>query len=245
MGAKPLWSTVSVGIPKALWEADFLKEFYEGWALLAEKYSVKLVGGDISESPDKIVIDSVVGGEVRKNRAVMRSGAKPGDLIFVTGELGGAAAGLKFLEENSERPGLAKNLIKRQLAPEPRVKIGSILGELRIPTAMIDISDGLSSDLGHICRESRAGAIIYQDKIPIDRNIMVLDLPDKLDLALNGGEDFELLFTVPRNLRRDLRNKLEKLPVTQIGEITAQQDTVELHGENGLTLLESRGFRHF
>lgn len=245
MGAKPLWSTVSIGIPKVLWEADFLNEFYEGWALLAEKYGVKLVGGDISETPDKIVIDSVVGGEVRKNRAVTRAGAKPGDLIFVTGELGGAAAGLRLLEENGERSDFVKNLIKRQLTPTPQVKIGKILGALRIPTAMIDISDGLSSDLSHICRESKTGAIIYQDKIPIDRNILALDLPDKLELALNGGEDFELLFTVPGNLRRDLRNKLEKLPVTRIGEITGQQDKIELHGENGITILESSGFRHF
>lgn len=245
MGGSPLWSIVSIGIPKVLWEADFLEEFYEGWALLAEKYGVKLVGGDISETPDKVVIDSVVGGEIRKNRAVKRSGAGPGNLIFVTGELGGAAAGLSLLEENSERSDFAKNLIKRQLTPVPRVKLGKILGELRIPTAMIDISDGLSSDLEHICRESKTGAVVYQDKIPIDRNLLALDLPDKMEFALNGGEDFELLFTVPRNLRRDLRNKLEKLPVTRIGEITGKRDQIELHSENGVTILEPRGFRHF
>ncbi len=248
MGAKPLWSIVSIGIPQVLWEADFLKEFYEGWHQLAEKHRVKLAGGDISKTPDKVVIDSVVGGEVRKNRAVKRSGAGPGDLIYVTGELGGAAAGLRLLEKNSggaEKANFAENLIRRQLAPDPRCDAGRILGEFKIATAMIDISDGLSSDLAHLCRESGVGALIDREKIPIDKNLKGLNFPDEFDLALNGGEDFELLFTVPRRLRRDLRSKLEKLPVTQIGEITDKTGRVELQDKHGVTLMQPEGFRHF
>jgi thiamine-monophosphate kinase len=245
MGAKPLWSIVSIGIPQVLWEADFLKEFYEGWYELAEKHQVKLVGGDISKTPDKVVIDSVVGGEAKKNRAVKRSGARPGDLLYVTGELGGAAAGLRLLGQTYQNTVFTENLIKRQLAPQPQCETGRILGEFRIATSMIDISDGLSSDLAHLCRESNVGAIIYEDRISVDKNLRALNFPDELDLALNGGEDFELLFTVPRRLRRDLRNKLEKLSATHIGEITDEADEIELQGKDGLTQLKPAGFRHF
>lgn len=245
MGAKPLWSTISIGIPKAVWESDFLKEFYEGWGDLAKKHGVSLVGGDVSRTTDKIVIDSVVGGEVRRNRAIHRSGAKPGDLIYVTGELGGAAAGLKILKDGLDQTATAKKLIKRQLEPIPRCEIGQLLGELRIPTAMIDISDGLSSDLKHICEESGVGATIFENQLPTDTNLKSMNFPDELDLVLNGGEDFELLFTVPRNLRQDFRNKLAKLPVTQIGEITENAGAVELHGKDGMTELNPGGFKHF
>jgi len=245
MGAKPLWSIISIGIPQVLWEADFLKEFYQGWYELAEEHQVKLVGGDISKTPDKVVIDSVVGGEVKKNRAVKRSGARPGDLLYVTGELGGAAAGLRLLKENSEKTDLSGNLIKRQLVPQPQCETGRILGEFKIASAMIDLSDGLSSDLTLLCRESGVGAIVEQEKLPVDKDLKALNFPDELDLVLNGGEDFELLFTVPRRLRSDLRNKLEKLAVTQIGEITNEADKVRLQSKSGEIELKPGGFRHF
>jgi thiamine-monophosphate kinase len=245
MGAKPVWSMVSIGIPQVLWEDDFLNEFYEGWQDLAAKHNVSLTGGDISRTPDKLVIDSIVGGEVRKNRAIRRSGANPGDLIYVSGELGGAAAGLRCLQENRPKTGAIEALIKRHLMPEPRCSVGQTLGELKIATAMIDVSDGLSSDLAHICRESGVGAILSEDKIPVDKDLKMLNFPDELDLALNGGEDFELLFTVSRRLRKDLRNRLEKLPVTMIGEITKDLGHIELVGSDGRTRLAPRGFRHF
>ncbi len=245
MGANPLWSTVSIGIPQALWEGDFLDEFYQGWQKLADKYRVSLIGGDTSRTPDKVVIDSVVGGEVRKGRAVKRSGARPGDLLYVTGELGGAAAGLRLLQNDGDRSGAAADLIARQLTPIPRCEIGKTLGELKIATAMIDISDGLSSDLAHICRESKVGARVFQDKIPIDKAVKALQFSDELELALNGGEDFELLFTVPARLRKDLRNKLVKLPVTRIGEITEEANKIELQGPEGTVELKPEGFKHF
>jgi thiamine-monophosphate kinase len=245
MGANPLWSTISIGIPQVLWEGDFLKGFYQGWQELADKHRVSLVGGDISETPNKVVIDSVVGGEVRKGRAVKRTGARPGDLLYVTGELGGAAAGLKILQNGEGRSGSTAKLIDRQLTPIPRCEIGKILGELKIATAMIDISDGLSPDLAHICRESGVGARVYQDKIPVDKALKALNFPDELELALSGGEDFELLFTIPARLRKDLRNKLEKLPATRIGEITEEANKLELHGPEGVRELKPDGFKHF
>jgi thiamine-monophosphate kinase len=244
MGAKPVWSTISLGIPEALWQADFLKEFYQGWQDLAAKHNVALVGGDISKTPDKLVIDSVVGGTVRRGRAVTRAGAKPGDLVYVSGELGGAAAGLRLLQSGGKRTPAAGKLIARHLRPEPRCQIGATLGELKIASAMIDISDGLSSDLAHLCRESGVGARIFQEKLPVDRNLKTLDLDDELELVLNGGEDFELLFTIPRRLRKDLRNKLAKLPVAEIGEII-EGDKIELVGPAGVSELKPGGFRHF
>jgi thiamine-monophosphate kinase len=244
MGANPVWSMTSLGIPKALWQEDFLKEFYQGWQDLASKHNVALVGGDISKTPDKLVIDSVVGGTVRKGRAVTRAGAKPGDQIYVSGALGGAAAGLRLLQSGSERTPAAGKLIARHLRPEPRCQIGATLGELKIASAMIDLSDGLSSDLGHLCHESGVGARIFQDKLPVDRNLRALGFADEMELVLHGGEDFELLFTAPRRLRKDLRNKLAKLPVTEIGEIT-EGNKLEIEGPDGIVELELGGYKHF
>ena len=172
MGAKPVWSMLSIGIPEKIWKTDFVEKFYDGYLNLAKNFGVELVGGDISKSPDKIVIDSIVAGETKKGKAVLRSGAKVGDLIFVTGKLGGAAAGLKLLEtgETYEKSKY-KKLIERQLKPHPQTEIGQILGEKNLATAMIDLSDGLSSDLFHICRASKVGAKIYAEKIPIESEI--------------------------------------------------------------------------
>lgn len=245
MGAKPVWSTVSIGLPKAIWESDFAQVFYESWSELAAKHNVKLVGGDISQTPDKVVIDSVVGGEIRRGRAIRRSGAKTGDLIYVTGSLGGAAGGLKILKDGLDRTGAANELIGRQRAPIPQCSVGALMSELRIPTAMIDISDGLSSDLMHICEESGVGARIYEENLPVDKNLSTFGFSDELDLVLNGGEDFELLFTVPKNLARDKQNKLAKLDVTLIGEITEDIGNIEFHGKSGVEFLEPRGFTHF
>jgi thiamine-monophosphate kinase len=119
MGAKPVWAMLSIGIPASVWKTDFVEKFYDGWFRLAEKFQVELVGGDVSKTPDKIVIDSIVAGEIKKNKAILRSGAKVGDLIFVTGSLGGAAAGLKLLESdfNPADKIWQKNLLLKQLQP--------------------------------------------------------------------------------------------------------------------------------
>lgn len=172
MGGKPVWSMLSIGVPEAIWKTDFIDEFYDGYLRLAKKFDVELVGGDVSKTPDKIVIDSIVAGEVKKNKAVLRSGAKPKDLIFVTGNLGGAAVGLKLLESGEKyETSKYKNLLLRQLAPNPQTEIGQIIGAKSLATSMIDLSDGISSDLAHICRESKVGAQIFADKLPIDENL--------------------------------------------------------------------------
>lgn len=249
MGAKPIWSMVSLGVPEKIWKTDFVDKFYEGYCRLAQKFNVELVGGDVSKTPGKIVIDSIVAGEVKKGKAVLRSGAKMGDLIFVTDELGGASAGLNLLEKGFRYKDSAKiwqkNLLLKQLQPLPKVSDGQELS--KIATAMIDLSDGLSSDLAHICRESKVGAKIYADKIPFHKNLRTISksFDEKLDFALNGGEDFELLFTVNPKKYFQLKKEPQNFPFHHIGEITLNTEIIELIANEKPRILEPQGFRHF
>lgn len=250
MGAKPVWSMVSIGIPEKLWKTDFLDKFYQDWYIVSKKFEVEIVGGDISKTPDKVVVDSIVAGEVKRGKAILRSGAKPGDLIFVTGGLGGAAAGLKLLESGIRRDSAKmwqERLIYKQLAPYPQVNTGKEFGKKQIPSAMIDLSDGLSSDLAHICRESKVGAKIFADKIPFYKkmNVFTKSFDEKLDLALNGGEDFELLFTVNPKKIFQLEKGGENFPFHLIGEITPNTEIIELIRDEKSEILPSKGFRHF
>ena len=292
MGARPICSLVSIGLPDQVWRSDFKDEFFAGYLALAERFGVTLAGGDISQSK-QIVIDSIVLGEVAAGSAVLRSRAKAGDQIFVTGALGGAAAGLKLIElgarvdqrseirsQRSVRAvtagteplavagGLVSEpravatgstthqsdddaiqaLLLRQLQPQPRVGWGIILGEEQLATSMIDISDGLSSDLHHLCTESNVGALIESAAIPIDQHVKTLcgrRALDPLALALHGGEDFELLFTVrPADIQR-LPKLVDGNSVSRIGEITDQAEVIRLHEKDRVWNLEPKGFEHF
>lgn len=255
MGARPKYALLSIGIPKKIWKTNFVDELYEGFFALADAHEVTLIGGDISRTPDRVVIDSIVVGEVERGRAIPRSGAKPGDHIFVTGCLGGAAAGLKLLEEGarvtdkkprSRRAEAEQKLLLRQLKPEPRVAWGETLGAKYLATSMIDISDGLSSDLAHLCKASGVGARIDASRIPIDQDTIKLIREDRdpLALALDCGEDFELLFTVsPRNLKR-LPAEIDQVAASYIGEITNQK-SVTLINRSRSVVMKSAGFTHF
>lgn len=247
MGAEPKWAMLSLAVPPYLWESPFLDEFYEGWHLEAAKFQVELIGGDISKIDSKLVIDSIVSGEVPTRCAVLRSGAKVGDGIYVTGELGGAAAGLSLLEDGLRYP--SKNgprfdsLLLRQLLPSPHVKTGIVLRNSYGITAMIDLSDGLLSDLAHICEASGIGAMLDAEKIPIHRKLRRIfsDPNEQMEMAINGGEDFELLFTVDEK-----NTSSEKLAsFCRIGEITANVDVVELIVDGERRELEPKGYRHF
>ncbi len=257
MGARPRHALLSIGVPREIWHTNFVDEFYDGFFALAASYGVELVGGDVSRSPARIVIDSIVLGEVERGRAVTRSGARAGDHLFVTGALGGAAAGLRLLErgmnlrEKLPRPlrdAAAEALLPRQLGPEPRVPWGALLGEERLATAMIDVSDGLSSDLAHLCRASRVGAVIDARRVPINPAVITLcgrRALDPLQLALHGGEDFELLFTVhPRDLRR-LPRALGGVPATYLGDMTDDAGRVLISEGARRWPLVPAGFTHF
>lgn len=252
MGAHPKWALLSIGVPEKTWRSKFLDQFYDGYLELASVHKVSLVGGDISRTTAKIAIDSIVVGETYKGQAIKRSGARPGDRIFITGSLGGAAAALRLLKQLS-RTQLNKrstagnsrdSLILRQLAPDARVGWGIVLGDKRLASAMIDISDGLSSDLHHLCVESKVGATIDAGALPIDRAIKALALADPLALALHGGEDFELLFTVPQDKVPLLPRSRGGVPVTEIGRITRSKGLFLLQ-DGKKRSLQPRGFKHF
>jgi thiamine-monophosphate kinase len=259
MGARPRWSLISIGIPADVWQTDFVDRLYSGWFELANRYDVQLIGGDTSRTEEKIVIDSIVLGECAMNQAVKRSGAKPGDHIFVTGSLGAAAAGLRLVERGAH---LAEqklddddsqsdsqkldHVLLRQLRPEPRVGWGIVLGEERLATSMIDVSDGLSSDLNHLCDASGVGALIDSSSLPIDRQVVELcgrRALDPLQLALHGGEDFELLFTVSPNDVRRLPRRVDGTQITRIGEIRDQG--VRISEGTRTWDLNPGGWRHF
>ena len=265
MGARPFCSLVSIGLPKDVWRTGFKDEFFAGYLALADRYGVTLAGGDVSESKEKIVIDSIVVGEISARRAVLRSTARPGDQIFVTGTLGGAAAGLKLIEvgaqvkqeadgrrqdadANNSDDDAIQALLLRQLSPEPRVGWGIVLGEERLATAMIDISDGLSSDLAHLSNESGVGAVIDAASLPLDDHVKQLcgrRALDPLALALHGGEDFELLFTVaPENAAR-LPKRVDGVSIFRIGEVTDKAGAIRVREKNREWELQPEGFTHF
>ena len=243
MGGKPVWSMLSIGVPKNLWKTDFVDRFYEGWFALARNFDVELIGGDISRSPDKLVIDSVVGGEVKKGRAILRSTAKPGDSIFVSGSLGGAAGGLRLLENNAGNDAeLIGDLLLKQLKPQPQLIAANTLQTLDIVSSMIDLSDGLSSDLRHICNASEVGAVFRFENLPVNADLAA-NFPANVcsDMALNGGEDFELLFTVSVSSIP----QIDLTAFTYIGDITAKVSTIELNIDGKVQNLSPKGYQHF
>ncbi len=247
MGAKPVWSMTSIGVPAKVWKTDFVERFYDGYLRLASKFDVELIGGDVSKTPDKIVIDSIVAGEVKKGKAVLRSGAKVGDLIYVTGSLGGAAGGLRLLENGIQFGDSAKtwekNLLLKQITPIPQK--GQILS--KIASSMIDLSDGLSNDLMHICQSSKIGAKVFAEKLPFHKNLKSIsdDFDEQLNLVLNGGEDFELLFTVNPKKKLILEKGFKKGQISHIGEVSANGEIVELVVGEKIEILKPKGYTHF
>jgi len=257
MGARPLWSLISIGVPEDVWQTEFVDHFYGGVLELANHYGVQLIGGDTSRTNENIVIDSVVAGECAAGTAVMRSGARPGDHIFVTGSLGAAAAGLRLIERGAhlaeqnladEDSQKLDHVLMRQLRPEARVGWGIVLGEERLATAMIDLSDGLSSDLNRLCDASGVGALIDSSLLPIDNRVIELcgrRALDPLQLALHGGEDFELLFTVkPKDAGR-LPRRVDGVEIKRIGEVTNTTEGVKISEGPRIWDLKPGGWKHF
>jgi thiamine-monophosphate kinase len=257
MGARPLWSLISIGMPEEIWQTEFAERVYDGLLELATRYGVHLIGGDTSRTTENIVIDSVVVGECAAGKAIKRAGARPGDQIFVTGSLGAAAAGLRLIERGAhlaeqnlddEDSQKLDHVLLRQLRPEPRVGWGIVLGEERFATAMIDLSDGLSSDLNHLCSAGSVGALIDSALLPIDNYVTELcgrRALDPLQLALHGGEDFELLFTVkPGDVSR-LPRRVDATEITCIGTIRDAAEGVKISEGSRTWQLEPGGWKHF
>lgn len=257
MGSRPLFALVSIGVPEDVWQTDFVDRMYDGWLNLANRYGVQLIGGDTSRAHEHIVIDSIAIGECSAGMAVKRMGASAGDQIFVTGSLGAAAAGLRLIERGAhlaeqnlgdEDSQKLDHVLLRQLRPEPRVGWGIVLGEERLATAMIDLSDGLSSDLNHLCEASKVGALIDAALLPIDERVVELcgrRALDPLQLALHGGEDFELLFTVkPENVAR-LPKRVDGVEIKRIGTIQSDSEGVKISEGSRTWDLKPGGWKHF
>jgi len=240
MGGQPVAAFLSLALPRDL-PQNWVSRFTRSLISLAERYGVTLAGGDTAESPDGILADIVVVGTAPKGKAVLRSGARPRDRIYVSGELGGSAAALQQMRKNPSRK-LNPRDYPRHFLPEPRIALGRILREKGLASTMIDTSDGLSTDLAHICEESGVGAEIQAEAIP---RATVGKPPQEVDLqfALHGGEDYELLFTAPRGKR--IPSRIAEVPITQIGQITRLQK-IFLMNESGVgDELKPQGWEHF
>ncbi len=238
MNATPKQLLISIAV-SSRFPVDALEELYSGLLLACERYQVDLVGGDTTSSLSGLTVSATIIGEGKKDKIVYRNGAKEKDLICVTGDLGGAYIGLTLLQREKEvfaaHPGAQPDLeghdyvLERQLKPEARIDIPLAFAELGIqPTSMIDISDGLASELMHICTQSNVGAVIYEEKIPIDP--MTYDRArqfgiDPTTCAMNGGEDYELLFTI----NADDYEKIKGNPdITVIGYTTEKNAGLKL-----------------
>jgi thiamine-monophosphate kinase len=248
MGGSPTHCLVSLALP-ADTERNLIREVYRGLKKAASKYSVGIVGGDIVRAPVFIITVSLL-GEVKRENIVLRSGAKPGDLIYVTGELGSAGAGLACLKVSNRKvePNIRQFLIKRQLMPSPRLVEGQKIASSQIATSMIDLSDGLASDLHRLAEESKVGAILWEDELPIalatDQLAKVME-KSLLEWVLYGGEDYELLFTVSPNKRRKLKQNLG-FPRALIGEVVDRDQGIHLKNRKGKrTKIENHGYNHF
>lgn len=255
MGATPRYCLTSIGLPENVWRTKFIDEFYDSLLALARQHNTQLIGGDTSRSPDRIVIDCTVIGEIKTGCAVLRSTAQVGDSIFISGELGGAATGLELLENGKRlstgrtaNPSLLTmdGFIKRQLIPTPRVTLGCHLARHNLATSMIDISDGLAADLHHLCQASDTGALIDQSRLPLAPTIHQLKTTrSPADLALYGGEDYELLFTVAPADKHKIPAHFDDVPLTEIGIITQASEGIAIKTGEHTRPLKAKGFRHF
>ncbi len=251
-GGRARWCLMTAGLNREL-PVEWFKKFMTGFLREIKNYGVSLIGGDIVESPHENYFSLTLLGTIYSPHLMLRSGAKPGDRIFVTGTVGDSTLGLKLLMRyrKLERiPDKFRWLVKRHLLPEPRISEGLVLAEEKIPGAVIDISDGLLQDLSHVLDESGCGCVIYGDKIPLSRHYRLYcnDFGQEfLSHALSGGEDYELLFTVPENklLRLHKVKNRFKCQITEVGIITEKTSGRIIYINGRREVLKPSGFMHF
>lgn len=220
MGATPAWATMALTIPQA--NEDWIQHFCDGFFTLAHRYQVQLIGGDLTHGPLSITVQAM--GFVPAGKAILRSGSKPADLIYVTGTIGDAGLALRSIQEKIQPHSSYQHYLMGRLnRPEPRVENGKLLRD--IARAAIDISDGLAADLNHLLEESQVGAIIDIDQLPMSPELKhSLSYEEAIALALTAGDDYELCFTIPADKRDELEKKLSSIPCrfTYIGKVTEQ-----------------------
>jgi thiamine-monophosphate kinase len=256
MNGKAEQITVSIAVSNRF-PVEALEELYSGIKAACDHYQVDLVGGDTTSSFSGLIISVTAIGSAERSKVVYRSGAKEMDLLVVTGDLGGAYMGLQVLEREKqvfqENPSIQPDLeghdyiIQRQLKPEARVDVIRYLGELEVvPTSMIDISDGLASEILHLCKASNTGCYVYDEKIPIDATTSMAAIDFNLDpvtCVLNGGEDYELLFTIAQQDYEKIKGNPH---MTVIGHMTNAADGTYFIDKNGSAVtLHAQGWDHF
>ncbi len=246
MGGIPGYALVSLCLPSSTAPTE-VEELYRGMRELSERLGVRIVGGDTVSSP-VLMISLALIGEVRKEHLVTRSGAKPGDSLLVTGTLGGSEVGLELLKGKRSLPKGMEEIVRRHLAPMPRLKEARILVENLKPSAMIDISDGLALDLSHLAAESGVGAEIWKERIPLhpqaEEAARFLG-KSPYDFALYGGEDYELLFTLSPDQVQKAKELLRETGLTLIGQILPAEEGLVISEEGRRSPLVVRGYNHF
>lgn len=242
MGGTPRYALVSLAASRCTGRA-WLEGFFDGLLALARRFDVVVIGGDTAVVKGPSAIDVIVAGEVPRGRALRRSGARPGDLIFVSGRLGMAALGLHLLRSGTRyRKRFEEAALRAHLFPQPQCALGRFLSEHRLASSLMDLSDGLSIDLPRLCDTSGVGANLFADRIPTPP---IPDAKDALGLALHGGEDYQLLFTVSATKSSKIPRQFGRIHLHCIGEIRASRG-IEMVTPSGKTLpVETHGYDHF
>jgi thiamine-monophosphate kinase len=242
MGGTPRYALISLAVSRHASRA-WIEGFFQGLLALARRFGVAVIGGDTAVVGGPTAVDAIVAGEIPRGRALRRSGARPGDLIFVSGRLGLAALGLRLLQSHSGRgKHAAAAAIRAHLFPHPQCALGQFLSEHGLASALMDLSDGLSIDLKRLCDASGVGACLLADRIPAPP---LPDAADALALALDGGEDYQLLFTVPSAKRAQVPPRFGKIPLHCIGEIQAPRHLHLLTPDGRTRPLKPHGYDHF
>jgi len=245
MGGVPRCFLLSLALPESH-TGRWLDAFLSGLRRASRKFGCTLAGGDTTRQR-KILINVTVAGETRNARAVLRSGARAGDIIHVTGRLGEAELGLRILRSSRSSARPSNPFLKKHLYPDPRLAVGQWLAERRLATSMMDLSDGLSTDLPRLCVASGVGADVESEKLPVVQHSSAGRGPgvDPLQLALHGGDDYELLFTVPWKMAKDLPRSLRGVALTPIGRITERPGVKMLEGNGRERQLVAGGWDPF
>lgn len=246
MCADPVCAVISLALPCS-WDNDKIEQLYEGLKACSDTYHCPIVGGDITRSPGPVMLTLTVLGEVLKDQYIRRSGAEAGDLVCVSGDLGGALAGFRTLHHNPEHAARTE-AVEKFLRPHPRLELARTISSRLSVHAAIDISDGLASEIHHICRESNVGAVIEAELIPVHPEAAELSAQTAQDmtrLALSSGEEYELLFTIPPQDGQHLHALQLQVPVHVIGRIREPALGVILSRNGHQESLTETGWDHF
>jgi thiamine-monophosphate kinase len=252
MGGTPTDAVISLAVPPHH-DAGYLERLYNGLYACADRFDIALVGGDTTRSNNQLVLNISLTGHMNRDHVCYRSGAQTGDLIYVSGTLGDAAGGLALIRDHIKMNREDRtHLLRKFNRPEPQLTLGQTLAQTGVVTAMMDVSDGVASDLRHICKRSQVSAVIHTSDIPLSESFVRFcekTQQDATQLALSGGEDYELLFTIHPDHAKEIEHLVQKSDFPQmtcLGYITDQGNNILLtHKDGSKTPLTATGYDHF